>query len=140
MLGDRPVSAETRATIIVLLILLVAGLGVFLGYRYESNSSRAAAAESRASAAEDAANQATAITSNVLQTVSIINTISQAATDEKQQNNEQGSARVADIKKAVKSDDCAVKPVPAVATDSLRAHRNKIRTGSASPTPGKPDS
>lgn len=133
-------SAETRATIIVLLILLVAGAGVFFGYRYESNSSRADAAESRASAAENAANQAAAITSNVLQTVSIINTISQAATDAKQQNSEQGSARVTDIKKAVKGDDCAGKPVPAVAADSLRAHRNKIRTGSASPATGKPDS
>ncbi|VVT53946.1 hypothetical protein UYSO10_4966 [Kosakonia radicincitans] len=38
-------SAETRASIIVLLILLVAGLCLFFGYRYESNSSRADTAE-----------------------------------------------------------------------------------------------
>ncbi|MDU7134937.1 MAG: DUF2570 domain-containing protein [Enterobacteriaceae bacterium] len=132
-------SAEARASIIVALILLVAGLGAFLGYRYESNSSRADAAEVRANAAEDAANQATAITSNVLQAVSIINTISQAAKDEKQQNTEQSSDRVAEIKKAVKDDDCAAKPVPSVATDSLRAHRNKIRSGSASAAPGRSD-
>ena len=41
-------SAETRASIIVFLILLVAGAGVFFGYRYESNSNRADAAESLA--------------------------------------------------------------------------------------------
>ncbi|GJL37386.1 hypothetical protein TUM17576_42060 [Enterobacter hormaechei] len=132
-------SAEARASIIVALILLVAGLGIFVGYRYESNSSRADAAEVRANAAEDAANQATAITSNVLQTISIINTISQAAKDEKQQNTEQSSDRVAEIKKAVKGDDCAVRPVPAVAADSLRAHRNKIRSGPARAAPGRSD-
>ena len=132
-------SAEAKAGIIVALIVLLVCAGVWLGHRYESNSSRADAAEVRAEAAEDAANQANAVTENVLKTVSIINTISQAATDEKQQNSEQSSARVADIKKAVKDDDCAVKPVPAGATDSLRAHRNKIHTGSASTTSGKSD-
>jgi len=133
------VSAETRASVIVFLILLVAGLCLFLGYRYESNSSRADAAEVRADAAESAANQATAITENVLQTVSIINTISQAATDEKQENSEQSSVRVAEIKKAVKDDYCAKQPVPVTAADSLRAHRNKIRAGAAGTTSGKPD-
>lgn len=132
-------SAEARASIIVFLILLVVGLGAFLGYRYERNSSRADAAEVRANEAEDAANQATAITSNVLQTVSIFNTISQAAKDEKQQNTEQSSDRVAEIKKAVKDDDCASRPVPSVATDSLRAHRNKIRSGSARASSGRSD-
>ena len=132
-------SAEMRATIIVLLILLVAGLGVFFGYLYESNSSRADAAESRANAAESAANQATAITENVLKTVSIINTISQANADEKAANSEQSAARVVVIREAIKSDSCTVQPVPAVAADSLRAHRNKIRSGSASTTTGKPD-
>lgn len=131
--------AEARASIIVFLILLVVGVGAFLGYRYESNSSRADAAEVRANAAEDAANQATAITSNVLQAVSIINTISQAAKDEKQQNTEQSSDRVAEIKKAVKGDDCAVRPVPAVAVDGLRAHRNKIRSGPARTASGGTD-
>lgn len=132
-------SAETRASIIIFLILLVAGMSLFFGIRYESNSSRADAAEVRANAAESAANQATAITDNVLQTVSIINTISQAATDEKQQNSEQSSVRVAEIKKAVKDDYCAKQPVPVTAADSLRAHRNKIRTGSTGATSGKSD-
>ena len=45
MLGDRPVTAETRATIIIFLILLVAGLGLFFGSRYASNSSRADTAD-----------------------------------------------------------------------------------------------
>lgn len=38
-------SAETRASVIVFLIILVAGICLFLGYRYESNSSRADTAE-----------------------------------------------------------------------------------------------
>jgi hypothetical protein len=63
-------------------------------YRYES-SSRADAAEVKPTA-EDAAIRPAAITSNVLQTVSIFNTISQAAKDEKQQNTEQSSDRVAE--------------------------------------------
>lgn len=41
-------SAEARASIIVALILLVAGLGLFFGSRYASNSNRADAAESLA--------------------------------------------------------------------------------------------
>ena len=38
-------SAEARASIIVFLILLVAGLGLFFGFRYASNSSRADTAD-----------------------------------------------------------------------------------------------
>ena len=38
-------TAETRATIIIFLILLVAGLGLFFGSRYASNSSRADTAD-----------------------------------------------------------------------------------------------
>jgi hypothetical protein len=38
-------SAEARASIIVALILLVAGLGLFFGFRYASNSSRADTAD-----------------------------------------------------------------------------------------------
>lgn len=125
-------SESLLASIIVGVLLLVIGGGAYLGYQYKSNVDRADNAEAQAK-------QATAVASNVINAVSIFNQISQAATDEKQQNSEQGAARVVVIREAVKSDSCATRPIPAAAADSLREHRNKIRSGATSADPGKSD-
>lgn len=125
-------SESLLATIIVGILLAVIGVGSYLGYEYRSNSARA-------EKAEDQVKQTTAIANNVINAFSLFNQISQAATDEKQQNSEKSSARVVVIREAVKDDKCAVQSVPAAAVNSLREHRNKIRKGSSGADSGKSD-
>lgn len=132
MLGIGPMSESLLATIIVGILVAVIGAGSYLGYEYRSNSARA-------EKAEDQVKQATAIANNVINALSLFNQISQAATDEKQQNSEKSSARVVVIREAVKGDKCAVQLAPASAANSLREHRNKIRTGSSGADSGKSD-
>ncbi|HIF5920269.1 TPA: DUF2570 domain-containing protein [Raoultella ornithinolytica] len=115
-------SESLLATIITGVLLVVIGVGSYLGYEYRSNTARA-------EKAEEQAKQTTAIANNVINAVSLFNQISQAGTDEKQQNSEKSSARVVVIREAVKGDKCAVQSVPSAATNSLRDHRNKIRSG-----------
>lgn len=126
-------SDSMLATIIVGALLIVVSVGSYLGYQYRSNADRA-------ERAEEQVQQTTAITSNVISAVTLFNRISQAATDEKQQNSEKSTERVVVIKAAVKGKKCAVIAVPAAAADSLRAHRNKIRSGAPGGASGKPDS
>jgi preprotein translocase subunit SecG len=130
-------SAETRATVILLIILLLIGMGLFFGIRYESNSSRADAAEVRADAAEKAADQATAVMSNVLTTMSVFNAISRANADAKQQIDTDTEAGVAAIEKAISDDDCAKRYVPSAAVEQLRADANRIRAGSSGSNSGR---
>lgn len=124
-------SAETRATVILLITLLLIGVGLFFGIRYESNSRRADAAEVRADAAEKAAEQATVISSNVLTTMSVFNAIARANSDAKKKIDTDTETGVAVIEKAVSGDDCAKRYVPDAAVEQLRADANRIRAGSA---------
>ena len=130
--GQADMTDSSRASLLVGVIVLVVILAAWAGWQYKSNADRA-------DRAEEQAQQTTAITTNVISAMTLFNQISQAATDEKQQNSEKSTARVVVIKEAVKSDDCAVKSVPAAAADSLREHRNKIRAGSAGAATGRPD-
>lgn len=94
----------------------------------------------RADAAEQNANAAEAITANVIQTVNIINAISEASQDAKNQITLESQGAQADIKVAVANDDCARQPVPPAAADRLRQFADSLRTGSGSAASGKPDS
>ncbi|MFP7259064.1 DUF2570 domain-containing protein [Citrobacter portucalensis] len=94
----------------------------------------------RADAAEQNANAAEAITANVIQAVNIINTISEANQDAKNQIALESQRAQADIKVAVENDDCARRPVPAAAAHWLREYADSLRAGSGGATPGKPDS
>ena len=125
-------SESILATIITGSLLALIGIGSYLGYEYRSNSARA-------EKAEEQVKQTTSITNNVINAITIFNRISQAATDEKQRNNEQSSVRVVVIREAVKVDECAVQPVPAAAVNSLREHRNKIRSVASGATSGQSD-
>lgn len=94
----------------------------------------------RADAAEQSATQAEAIAANVIQAVNIINAISEANQDAKNQIALESQRAQADIKVAVANDDCARQPVPAAAADRLRKFADSLRTGSGSTASGKPDS
>lgn len=127
-------TAEIKAGIAMLIMLLLLGLaagGAYLGYQYKSNSDRA-------DTAENAAKQASTVTSNVLKTVSIINGITQANADAKQQTDQQSAARTGEIEKAVAGDDCAKRSVPSAAVEQLRDHANRIRSGSSRTAASQP--
>ncbi|MEY8710472.1 DUF2570 domain-containing protein [Mangrovibacter phragmitis] len=126
-----PVSAEIKAAIIVGLFLLIVCTGCFVGYQYQSNSNRA-------DAAEKALTQAKTVTANVMTTLSIFNTISQANADAKQRIEKQTEDRVVIIEKAIASDDCAKQPVPSAAVEQLREHANRIRSSSTGTTTSEP--
>ncbi len=96
--------------------------------------------QSRADAAEQSASQAEAIAANVIQAVNIINAISEASQDAKNKIVLESQRAEADIKTAVADDDCAHRPVPSAAADRLRQFADSLRTGSGSAASGKPDS
>ena len=98
------------------------------------------AEKKRADAAEQNANVAEAITANVIQAVNVINAISEANQDAKNQIAMESQGAQADIKVAVANDDCARQPVPVAAADRLRQYADSLRTGSGGAASGKPDS
>lgn len=124
-------SESFQATIIVGVFLLIVGAGCFVGYQYQSNSNRA-------DSAEKALTQAKTVTANVMTTLSIFNTISQANADAKQRIEKQTEDRVVIIEKAIASDYCAKQPVPSAAVEQLREHANRIRSGSTGTTTSEP--
>lgn len=101
--------------------------------KYQAERLRADAAEQNASAAET-------ITANVIQAVNIINAISEANQDAKNQIALESQRAQADIKVAVANDDCANRPVPTAAADRLRQFADSLREGSGGAASGKPDS
>lgn len=96
--------------------------------------------QSRADAAEQSASQAEAIAANVIQAVNIINAISEANQDAKNQIALESQGAQADIKVAIANDDCARQPVPPAAANRLRQFADSLREGSRGAGSGKPDS
>lgn len=100
--------------------------------KYQAEKKRADAAEQNVSAAE-------AITANIIQAVNVINAISEANQDAKNQIALESQGAQADIKVAVANDDCARQPVPVAVADRLRQYADSLRTGSGGAASGKPD-
>ncbi|HAI3028770.1 TPA: DUF2570 domain-containing protein [Escherichia coli] len=93
----------------------------------------------RADEAVRNAESATAITNNVLQSLQIVNTVLEANQHAKQQIALESQRTQEDIKVAVADDDCASRPVPAVAADRLRKFANGLRERSGGTTASQPD-
>ncbi|EFC9845573.1 DUF2570 domain-containing protein [Escherichia coli] len=83
----------------------------------------------RADEAVRNAESATAITSNVLQSLQIINTVIEANQHAKQQIALESQRTQEDIKVAVADDDCAVRIIPSGAVKRLHEYANGIRVG-----------
>ncbi|HFL4157624.1 DUF2570 domain-containing protein [Escherichia coli] len=83
----------------------------------------------RADEAVRNAESATDITSNVLQSLQIINTVIEANQHAKQQIALESQRTQEDIKVAVADDDCAVRVVPSGAVKRLHEYANGIRVG-----------
>lgn len=90
-------------------------------------------------AANTAANSSQVITDNVLRTVSIINTISEANQHAKDQIALESQRAAHDIKVAVANDDCAARPVPSRAAERLRRYADSLRASSGGTITGESD-
>ena len=95
--------------------------------------------QSRADAAEQNASQAEAIAANVIQAGNIINAISEANQNAKNELALGSQKTQADIKVAVANENCARRPVPTAAADRLRKYADSVRTGSGSAATSQPD-
>ncbi|MEL9504131.1 DUF2570 domain-containing protein [Escherichia coli] len=122
---------------IAIFILCLFGGACWSAWYYSDKASRE---KVRADSAEQQAESANIVTANVIQAVNIINAISEANQDAKNQIALESQRAQADIKVAVADDDCARQPVPAAAADRLRQFADSLRTGSGSTASGKPDS
>ncbi|NIG74051.1 DUF2570 domain-containing protein [Klebsiella sp. Ap-873] len=96
------------------------------------------AEQKRADSAEQQANAAQTITSNVLLTVSIFNSITEANQHAKEQIALDASGATRDIQMAVAGDDCRNRPVPAGAVKRLHDYANGLRQSASSSAPGQP--
>lgn len=119
----------------VLIAVLIGALAIAASH-YKGKSERET---KRADDAEEQVNSAQAITSNVLTTMSIFNSIAEANQHAKEQIALDASGASADIRVAVANDDCTNRPVPAGAVKRLQQYANGLRQSAGGAAPGKPD-
>lgn len=110
------------------LLLLVIALSVAL--KLQSLSKVVITQQNRQLAQQKAA--AEMLATNVLTATALFSDIARATQDANQAGDEESERRVVVIQKLVRGNSCATEPVPRPAADQLRAHRDKVRTGSAS--------
>ncbi len=128
--------SRLAAIISAVVICLVVCLG-WLAMHYHNAASKQ---EARAENAEQQVNTAQAITSNVLTTMTIFNTIVEANQHAKEQIALDASGASADIRVAVANDDCTNRPVPAGAVKRLQQYANGLHQGAGGSVAIQPDS
>ncbi|ULI45988.1 DUF2570 domain-containing protein [Raoultella ornithinolytica] len=127
--------SRLAAIISAVVICMVVCLG-WLAMHYHNAASQQ---ETRAETAEQQLNGTQAITSNVLTTMSIFNSIAEANQHAKEQIALGASGASADIKMAVANDDCTNRPVPAGAVKRLQQYANGLRQSAGGAVTGQPD-
>lgn len=127
--------SRLTAIIIAVVICLVVCLGWLVMYYHNAASQQ----EARAETAEQQVNTAQAITSNVLTTMTIFNSIAEANKNAKEQIALDASGATADIRVAVANDDCTNRPVPAGAVKRLQQFANGLRQSAGGPVTSQPD-
>ena len=126
-----------RLTAIISAVVIC--LMVCLGWLVMHYHNAASEQKTRADNAEQQVNAAQTITSNVLTTMTIFNSIIEASQHAKEQIALDASGAAADIRVAVANDDCANRPVPSDAVKRLQQYANSLHQGSGSSATGQPD-
>ena len=121
---------------LVVFILCLFGGACWSAWYYSDKASREKA---RADNAQQQVESANAVTANVIQTVNIINAITEANQDAKNKIALESQRAQNDIKVAIADDDCARRPVPAAAADRLREYADSLRAGSSGTASSKSD-
>lgn len=93
----------------------------------------------RADDAEGQVNSAQTITSNVLTTMTIFNSISEANQHAKEQIALDASGAAADIKVAIADDECTNRAMPAGAVKRLQQYAEGLRQSADSTSASQPD-
>ncbi|MBZ6758103.1 DUF2570 domain-containing protein [Klebsiella grimontii] len=127
--------SRLTAIIASVIICIIVCLG-WLAMHYHNAAKQQ---ETRAETAEQQVNAAQAITSNVLTTMSIFNSMAEANQHAKEQIALGASGASADIKVAIANDDCANRPVPAGAIKRLQQYANGLRQSAGGPVTSQPD-
>lgn len=83
----------------------------------------------RAIAAESSIESTAMVTKNVVTAMALINDISRAAHDDKQDLQQKGETHVVYISQVLKGDPCGNQPVPSSAANSLRELKDSLRPG-----------
>ncbi|UXY08999.1 DUF2570 domain-containing protein [Kosakonia sp. ML.JS2a] len=117
---------------------VVVGVIVCLSWLAMHYHNTAGRQQTRAEFAEQQVNSSQATTSNVLATVSIFNTISEANQRAKDQIALDASGAVADVKVAVANDDCTHRAVPPGAVKRLQQYADGLRQGAGGPVAIQP--
>jgi hypothetical protein len=128
--------SRLAAIIVAVVMCLIVCLGWLAMYYHNAANQQ----QLRAETAEQQVNAAEAVTSNVLTTMSIFNTISEANKNAKEQIALGASGASADIKVAVANDDCVHRPVPDGAVKRLQRYADSLRQGAGGSPSSKPDS
>ncbi|WP_163613630.1 DUF2570 domain-containing protein [Klebsiella variicola] len=128
----------SRLTAIIIAVVIC--LVVFLGWLVMHYHNAASQQEARAETAEQQVNTAQTITSNVLTTMTIFNSIAEVNKNAKEQIALDASGATADIRVAVANDDCTNRPVPAGAVKRLQQFADGLRQGAGGPVTVQPDS
>nr|DAZ30499.1 MAG TPA: Protein of unknown function (DUF2570) [Caudoviricetes sp.] len=118
-----------------LMVVLVGALAISASHYKD----KAEQEKQRADSAEQQVNAAQAITSNVLTTMTIFNSIVEANQHAKEQIALDASGAASDIKVAVANDDCAPRDIPAGAVKRLQQFADSLRQSAGGPIAGQPD-
>nr|WP_287860690.1 DUF2570 domain-containing protein [Klebsiella sp.] len=127
--------SRLTAIISAVVICLIVCLG-WLAMHYHNAANQQ---ETRAETAEQQATSAQAITSNVLTTMTIFNSIVEANQHAKEQIALDASGAASDIKVAVANDDCAPRDIPAGAVKRLQQFADSLRQSAGGPVTVRPD-
>ena len=130
-----PEMSRLTAIIIAVVICLVVCLGWLVMHYHNA----AAQQKTRADNAEQQVNAAQTITSNVLTTMTIFNTIVEANQHAKEQIALDASGASADIRVAVANDDCAPRDIPASAVKRLQQYKDRLRQSAGGTAAGQSD-
>lgn len=121
---------------IAVFLLCLFGGACWSAWYYSDEASREKA---RADTAEQQTESANIVTANIIQAVNIINAISEANQNAKNEIALESQRAQADIKVAVAGDDCARRPVPVAAANRLREYADSLRAGAGDAAASKPD-
>lgn len=127
--------SRLTAIISAVVICLVVCLGWLVMHYHNSANQQ----EARAETAEQQVNTAQAITSNVLTTMTIFNTIVEANKNAREQIALDASGASADIRVAVANDDCTNRPLPAGAVKRMQQFANGLRQSAGGPVTSQPN-
>lgn len=114
-----------RTVLALLLVVLISGLLLTSAHYRDSTLIM----EQERDAALEQKKFAEAVTDNVIAAVRLFDDISSATRGRKEQARDESEQRIIVIRKAAASDRCAALPVPDIAADRLRSHRDEIRSG-----------